>query len=91
VPVPSTVKVRQAVDQLAGQLPEVQQQAAGMSAVALAALGPFLPALIEQAAALLPDDPAVLDELLQQAADYVLALRSDPPEVEAAAELPEAA
>jgi hypothetical protein len=92
VPVPSTVKVRQAIDQLVAQLPQAQQQAAGMTAIALAAIGPFLPGLIAQAVDVLPDDPAKLDELLQHGADYLLSLRSDEqPEPPAdVAELPEA-
>jgi hypothetical protein len=77
VPRPSTVKVREAINAAAGQLPELQRQASGMSAVALAAVAPFLPNLIGQAAATLPDDPAQLDELLQAGADWLLSLRSD--------------
>jgi hypothetical protein len=78
MPVPSTVKVRQAIDDAAAQLPALQQSASGMQAVALAALAPFLPSLLGTVHEQLPTDPAQLDELLSAGAGYMLSLRSDP-------------
>lgn len=89
MPQPSTVKVRDAIDQLVAQLPELQRRASGMQAIALAAVAPFLPNLVAGLVEQLPDDPAQLDAILGAAGEYVRSLQSDEPEPPAIAAAPE--
>lgn len=75
----SPEKVAAAIEQAVSQLPELQRQAAGMPAVALAAVSTFVPTLTRMAQENVPADPVQLDALLDGAAAYVLSLKSDAP------------
>lgn len=104
----SVEKVGAAVDhaaellqqQVPAILPQLQQQASGMQAIALGLVAPFLPQLLPQlvdqlvstARGQLPDEPDALDDLLRAGARWLQSLVSDAPAVDADAdELPAAA
>lgn len=86
-PEPSTVKVRRAISRLFAELPSLQQQASGLNAMMLAPLMGLAPRLEAELLERLPDDPAILDLLIDRAAALVLELRSDVVDVVDVAEL----
>jgi hypothetical protein len=81
-PTTSPVKVRHALAQLAAQLPELQRQASGMTAVMTAPLMVLAPRLEAMAIDAIPQDPAQLDAILERVAAMVLELRSDAPAID---------